>query len=163
MTGHDATGSLAVTLDAGNRVSHLTLLAVPDVLRQPASLAAAVDHAFRQAILLRLRSSRRHRPGPGALTAREPRRPAVDRPAPDLRPGRGPSETVLRAGTAPPDHDLTPVGVSDNTCVTVTLDAAGSNGRVEAEPGWLAQASAAHISSALLQAFRAAYERRDRR
>ena len=53
------------------------------------------------------------------------------------------------------------VGHSDNQCVTVTLDAAGPCGEVEADPGWLANAAPAAVAAAVQQAFEAAYEKRD--
>jgi hypothetical protein len=53
------------------------------------------------------------------------------------------------------------VGHSDNQCVTVTLDAAGPCGELGTDPGWLANAAASAVATAVQQAFAAAYEKRD--
>jgi hypothetical protein len=59
-------------------------------------------------------------------------------------------------------REIGPVeGISDNSCVEVQLPIASSFGPFTSDPGWLANAAAAHIGAAVTQAFAAAYRKRD--
>lgn len=55
------------------------------------------------------------------------------------------------------------VGVSDNGCVTVTLDLAGPHGSLDADAGWLSTARTTRVSQAITEAFAHAYRERDDR
>jgi len=168
VTGRDETGTLLVTVDPTRRVVGVSSGRLDESLRTPAGLAHAVRRAHTDAVMdaieLGLRAESR-------IDPKAPRRhhagaagppPSVAQLHPDF--GHAPVDLALfrsltdrpEARTAGPH-----VGHSDNQCLTVTLDAAGPCGDVDADPGWLANAAPAAVAAAVHQAFIAAYQERD--
>ena len=159
-TGHDLTRQLELTIDSSARAVLVRLDTVPDPLRTPLGLSAAVDEAFRDAIGSLARTPVRR----NGATGRPPtsRRPAsVPRPVLDNSRERVPDLAMIDgAGDARP-LELSPTGTSGNGCLSVTLGPASSLGEVQVlEPAWLSTATKAHIAGAITEAFEAAYDRR---
>jgi hypothetical protein len=167
VTGTDESASLQVTIDSTRRVIGVTAGRLPDVLRRPEGLDHAVRRAHTDAVMDKIEAGLR---ASGRIDATAPRRTAAYGPgaAPqvaELYPdfGHGPVDLELYrsfVGHQAADRSKGS-GSSDNHCVTVTLDAAGPCGLVEADPGWLSQARSTQVAAAVLQAFEAAYRERD--
>ncbi|TNM40487.1 hypothetical protein FHP29_10595 [Nocardioides albidus] len=156
---------LQVDLDADLRVVSASFAHLPDELREPTALDAELQRAYLAAVAEgRPTASRSIGPDGRAHAARvtaPPRRPMRELVAEALRD--------LEEHGAPPrdDHRVVPIGgeqgESDNQCLSVVLDASGAGGRLDADAGWLRQASASNVAAAIQQAFAAAYQRRDHR
>ena len=168
VTGRDETGTLLVTVDPTRRVVGVSSGRLDESLRRPAGLAHAVRRAHTDAVMDGIELGLRDQ---GRIDPTAPRRthahaagppPSVSELHPDL--GYAPVDLELfrsLSSRAEARASGPHVGVSDNDCVTVTLDPAGPCGDVETDPGWLANAAPAAVAAAVLQAFTAAYEKRD--
>lgn len=161
----DATSAVEVTIDPTDRVTAVRLIAEVPVIRRPQGLRDAVEEAFRAARRARLNAL-------GVFdqesTARG--RPRAEAPSRSIRT----VENWMGTGWQPDPSSLRPhrfdtsdfgptAGVSANNCVTVSLDIASSHGTVDAEPGWLSQATRTNIGRAITEAFHDAYRKRDAR
>jgi hypothetical protein len=152
---------LEVDVDRTHRVVGVRIARLPDELRE----SAALDRAFREALARGLAEERP--PAPLELDAAG--RPVVRRvQLPARRPLRELVAEAARGGHTMPPRGSEPLpggerGVSDNDCLEVVLDAAGQGGSLTAEPGWLRQATAPNVATAITQAFTAAYQERDNR
>ena len=167
VTGQDETGTVLVTVDPTRRIVGVASGRLDESLRRPAGLAHAVRRAHTDAVMDGIELGLRAQ---GRVDPRAPRRhqafaagppPSMAELHPDF--GYAPVDVELfRSLSGQPTGPAGPaVGHSDNQCVTVTLDAAGPCGDVEADPGWLANAAPAAVAAAVHQAFAAAYEKRD--
>ena len=168
VTGRDETGTLLVTVDPTRRIVGVSSGRLDEALRRPAGLAHAVRRAHTDAVMDGIELALRDQ---GRIDPTAPRRthavPAGPPPSmAELHPDFGyvpvDLELFRSLPTRPEGRATGPhTGVSDNACVTVTLDGAGPCGDVEADPGWLANAAPAAVAAAVHQAFSAAYEKRD--
>lgn len=149
-TGESDSGSVALTLDAARRVVGVAVRDI-DAVRRPADLATAVRTAFAIAddrrILASLEASgelaRYVALGEERIAGR---RPLQIPPRPSVRRGaQRPSGPVMPAGAT---------GTSDNTYVTVRVDAEGVLLAVDADASWLSTARPEHLRTALVSAFR---------
>ncbi len=151
---------VSLTLDQDHRVVAVDLHRV-DAVRTPAALDEAVQRAYRQAVVEQSRDL-------APASAPEGRRPQAVATTPRRIPrsaellGRHRIRNDVRAAGGPTGRPRDGVGVSRNGCVRVVLLPASPRGGVEADPGWLSQATATHISQAVQEAFRAAYDEKDR-
>ena len=167
VTGQDETGTLFVTVDPTRRIVGVASGRLDESLRRPDGLAHAVRRAHTDAVMDAIELGLR------AQDRIDPQAPRRNHAAPA---GPPPSVAELHPdfGYAPVDMELfrslegrasgprgPAVGISDNQCITVTLDASGPCGDVETDPGWLANAAPAAVAAAVQQAFTAAYEKRD--
>lgn len=161
-TGDEPTGAVTVTVDATDRVSHVEVRE-RDSIHDPAGLAAAVEHAYRAAVMNRLAA---RYPDRGldpdrqvaGLHGHPPIRTVENRQGVHVAQPRAPRATSLLERRFSPTE-----GISANECVTVTLGLASSWGPVAADPGWLANARPTNIGDAVTQAFADAYRKRDER
>lgn len=160
-SGTDRGGSVTVTLDEHRRVDRITLLALPDELREAARLVDALDEAYLSAVVADADSvaagegGRPH--GPGA------RRPVAASGPTRPRPSFGPSwghasdeeieEFRRRVGTPSSATGGPRHGVSANGCVEVTLHATDHFGDITIDPGWLRHATTENVQRALDEAF----------
>jgi len=158
--GADPEGALAVTLDPTFRIEVVRVADAAKV-RTPDELRSALDAAWAMALAQHVHD------GPdNEAPARERERPRAARlvltPPPltheshhrhEIRDRENARPRRLRRGGA--------VGISHNECVTVTLPAALTWGRLEVDPGWLRNTSAANLGTAITEAYHAAYTRRD--
>jgi hypothetical protein len=168
VTGQDETGTLLVTVDPTRRVVGVASGRLDQSLRRPAGLAHAVRRAHTDAVMDGIELGLRAK---GRVDPKAPRRNQAFAAGPppsmaELHPDFGYAPVDLElyrslSGRSGPRPAGPAVGHSDNQCVTVTLDAAGPCGDVEADPGWLANAAPSAVAAALHQAFAAAYEKRD--
>ena len=168
VTGQDETGTVLVTVDPTRRVVGVASGRLDESLRRPAGLAHAVRRAHTDAVMDGIELGLRAQ---GRVDPRAPRRSRAFAPGPPpsmaaLHPDFGYTtvdEALFRSLSGRPGarRGGRTVGISDNQCVTVTLDAAGPCGDVDADPGWLANAGPAAVATAVQQAFTAAYEKRD--
>jgi hypothetical protein len=166
-TGTDATGTITVTVDPTNRITHVAVAGSADQVRDPERLSEAIDQAAGAARTARLRASRPAAFAPAAAARRRPvarRFEATARAVENYQEtGRVPSGALRGLSSHFVEHDLEPaVGISDNECVVVTLGLASSHGRVEVDRAWLANARSASIGPAVTQAFANAYRKQDR-
>lgn len=160
-TATDSQTGVGSTIDPTNRVVGTHVTRLTDDLRHGPTLATAVDRAYRAAVLTRMAASdsddRRRREPP---TARQASAEWI------------PLDDILESGRefVPPDFHAArnrrrtfraDEGISRNECVTVVLDLGGSNGSLTFDNGWLRQAEAANVASAITQAFQDAYRKRD--
>ena len=162
--GRDDTGAVSVTIEATNRVTGVTVSPLAEPLRDPEVLATAVARAHLAAITGKL-PDRTSTPA-----ARRPQRARAPRPAPWV-----PLDDILASGRPfdPDAHLHAPPGLSEplerhvghsrNECVTVVLDLGAPTGTLQIDGGWLGQAAAVNVSTALTQAFLDAYRERDSR
>ncbi len=159
-SGDDPSGAVTVTVDPTDRVIAVTVRD-RDAIRSTEGLRQAVELAFQAARMHRLGV---HTPsgkpsGPLTVDSGPSPRPILlvtdesDRHVPQPRDRSGP--TVAQRDFGPTS------GVSDNDCVTVTLDVASSHGTVDADQGWLSTALPTKIGDAITQAFAQAYGKRD--
>ena len=151
---------VSVTVTPSHRVGDLTVHA-PDAVRTPAALDAAVQQAHRRAVVAATSVS----PVSGQQTDARPVPKAtgatlISRRQDLLDRHRIRVETT--AGGRRPRRPGPALGVSDNECVRVELLPGSSRGVVDADPGWLSQATASQIGQAVGQAFHHAYDERDR-
>lgn len=158
-TGQDPAGAVTVTVDALLRVVDVHVHRA-DAVRDPAVLRGTIDAAYGAAVAARFPAAEpvtRTRPPVARGLRLDVRRPTAEQLAAHRlrRQGAAEEPRVPRTTVAS--------GVSDNGCLTVALPPAGPRGRVDADPGWLAQAPAGRIRAALVQAFAAAYTERDAR
>ena len=167
-TGTDRTGTVTVTLDEQRRVDRIDLLGLPDELRDPALLVAALGDAYLAAVVTALDTA--------AERAGKPLEPKARRPVAATEPTRsgptfGPSwghasdeeieEFRRRVGTPSPATGGPRHGVSDNGCVEVTLHATDHFGDLTIDPGWLRHATTENVQRALDEAFERANEKGD--
>jgi len=146
---------VSVEVDARGRFADVTLAGLDDGLREAAALAEAFDTAYAAALVARAPRA------PESLAGARPTGPVLlGRPsAPD--PSGGPHWDLIDAGGGA-SGELSPVGTSDNECLRVRLEPAGSRGRlVDIDPGWLRQAPRTAVAAAIHQAFADAYGKRD--
>lgn len=157
-TGTDPERSLIVSVDPTNRVERVHVSDVERV-RTPAELRSALGAAYTNALderLARTRPVDTDKPRP--VVARTPVR--VRPVTPEMlnrhriRTDQGGRRPTVRRWRQE-------FGASDNDCVTVALPPASSSGEIDADPGWLQNATAANLGVAITQAFTAAYRRRD--
>lgn len=134
-------------------------------MRRPQGLRDAVEEALRAARRARLDAL-------GVFTQRATghKRAVATAPSRSIRT----VENWIGTGWQPDPSTLHPhrfdtsdfgptTGVSENNCVTVVLDIASSHGTVDADPGWLSQASRTNVGRAITEAFHDAYRKRDER
>ncbi|KRC52902.1 MULTISPECIES: hypothetical protein [unclassified Nocardioides] len=161
-TGDEPTGAVTVTVDATDRVRQVEVRE-RDSVHDPAALAAAVEHAYRAAVMDRLEALY---PDRGldpdrriaGLDGHPPIRTVENRQGQHVARPRAPRSTALLERRFSPTE-----GISANECVTVTLALASSWGPVVADPGWLANARPSNVGDAITQAFADAYRKRDER
>lgn len=162
------TTAIVVTLDASRRVSGVTINGLPDDLRTPDGLSAALWQAYLRAVTAR---SDGRRDTPGAGDASHTPRPAGARPVAvaTRTPPRARSEAFghvdpaeltefWRTATpepAPPGRRG--VGASANGCVRVRLHSSDHFADLDLDPGWLRGARAGSVAAAVLEAFEDAY------
>jgi hypothetical protein len=167
--GADSTGSITITIDATRRVVGVNGTRIDDALRTPQGLRTAVRGAYLAAMLAQIRASRAlagtaphgrwTRPPQVALPQRDPNPVVFDDP---IENGRTEIVTDYSAYYDESlNSSLKATGISDNTCVTVTLSRPDQSGVVDADPGWLRHAQPSNICNAVLQAFTDAYRKRD--
>lgn len=156
-TGQDPNGNLSVTIDRGNRVVGFVVHRT-DAVRSPAALEAAARSAYRAALVAQVRDGDPVSSSDQVRTAAATPARLVPRSATLLQRHRIRGETTLRdQRTRRPAPE---VGESDNQCVRVELVPASSRGVIDADPGWLRQATASQVSQSVQQAFARAYDRR---
>jgi hypothetical protein len=152
----DPTRSVTVSIDAHNRLVGVVVNRA-DGVRTPAELATALSTAHRIAVVETYAAATSRTPGAARPVARTSFRRPVHRPElldrHEVRP-----QAHAEGRRARPVGTVT--GTSDNECVWVELGVAQPVGVCGAEPGWLANAAAHHIASAVVQAFRQAYQER---
>jgi len=168
VTGQDETGTLLVTVDPTRRIVGVSSGRLDDRLRRPDGLAHAVRRAHTDAVMDAIELGLRAQ---GRIDPSQPRQnhAFAAGPAPsvaELHPDFGHAPVDMELFRSLPGHSSASstgphVGHSDNQCVTVTLDAAGPCGELGTDPGWLANAAASAVATAIHQAFAAAYEKRD--
>ncbi|MEP9363990.1 hypothetical protein ABLE68_13560 [Nocardioides sp. CN2-186] len=149
-TGESDSGSLALTLDAARRVVAVEVRSVDD-LRRPGDLATAVRTAFAIADDRRILASLEASGELARYVALGEERIAGRRP---LQIPPGPS---VHRGAQRPSGAATPAGAtgtSDNTYLSVRLDAEGVLLAVDADEAWLSTARPEHLKNALATAFR---------
>ena len=155
--GAAPSGALTVSIDAGYRVVSVNVFK-NDEVRRPESLDRSFRAAYTAAVSARL-AGRPERP---VRTVRPtPVRPRVTftRPTPEMLQRHRIRTESPRTRLPGTPGEVT--GVSNNDCVSVTLDPAQPIGRIVADPGWLANAGLSSIASAITEAFQHAYDRRD--
>lgn len=152
---------IVIRLDDDFRFAGIDVALLTVEQREPARLAADFDAAYsaamdRNATKRAAASPQRRVPGTPTMA-----RPALrSRPPLPDRTGGEPHWDLIRLGAERRD-DLDPTGRSDNDCVRVSLDPASSRGRlVDVDAGWLAQTTPDRLESAVVEAFRQAYEKR---
>lgn len=159
VTGQDPDGNLSVTVDRGHRVVRFVVNRAEGV-RTPAELETSARRAYRSALIAQVRD------GEQPLSGQSPRT-AVATPAMRVPRSRELLERHrIRGETAQSGERRQRTGAeaghSDNNCVQVQLVTASSRGVIDADPGWLRQATASQVSQSVQQAFARAYEERDR-
>ena len=161
-----STGAVEVTLDADRQVSGISITALPDHLRTPDGLAAALQRAYLDAIGERIEER---------LGA--PSRPPGERPVAQAAPtppparsasfGHVPHEQLVefwrRDVPAPQRPTAREVGVSANQCVQVRLHTTDHFADLDLDPGWLSTARVSAVAAAVLEAFEHAYQQRNQR
>lgn len=156
-SGTDPTGSLRVTIDGSRRVVQVEVLRA-DGVETPAGLDSCVTGAYRAAVAAR-------RPKRDGERRVRPVAVSTHAVAPPLRPDSYDRHQIRDASRADRARRRAPfgarVGRSANDCITVTLPPASSLGRVEADTGWLMNASATAIARSVTEAFLAAYSEMD--
>lgn len=151
----DPTRSVTVSIDADNRLVGMVVNRA-DGVRTPAALAKAVSTAHRIAVVETYVAATPASPTAPRPVARSSVRRPVHRPELlDRHEVRAESRAGGRASPVGPAS-----GTSDNGCVWVELVIAQPAGVLDAEPGWLANATAHNIAAAVVQAFRRAYQER---
>ena len=158
-SGSDATGSVTVSIDGRGLVESVEISSLPADLRGAAQMTAAFEEALTSAHGNAYPAA----PPPAGVDRVKARR--VERP--ERRPMRSIVEEALRTQRDRPGPSGSVIGgeqgVSDNGCVTVVLDRTGPTGEIAFDQGWLRNASATNIGSAIGQAFAAAYDVRGAR
>jgi hypothetical protein len=158
-TGQDPEGNLTITLDRDHRVVGFVVNRA-DAVRTPEALEASARRAYRAALVAQVREGRGASSGDRVRTAVATPAQVVPRSTALLQRHRVRSETSLH-GRRTRQH--TPeVGQSDNLCVRVELVPASPRGVIDADPGWLRQATSSQVSQSVQQAFARAYDRRER-
>lgn len=164
VSAEDRESTIRATVDPTGRVLDVAVLAASRV-QTPDDLRSALDDALRAARAALANGGRApaprdpHRELP---TAQGPGRREIQSIANWMGTGWRPDPASLRVH-AFETRDLSPTqGISDNQCVTVTLDIASTQGAIDVDPGWLRQAEPANIGRALTQAFTDAYRKRDK-
>lgn len=162
VTGHDSETGIALTVDAARRVV-AAVVPDPSLVRTPAQLRRGVRAAFADADLVRARASRAASGAPmpqgdqieiSSLLAR----PTTDRRGIAQRT-RAAVLSGVPAGTT--SSALAGVGRSGNGYLSVTIGPTGVVEDLDADPDWLAAASAHYLEAALVQAFHEACQPRD--
>ena len=160
------TTAVVVTLDASRQVSGISITALPEDLRTPAGLTAALRRAYLDAVGDRLdeRLGAGARPRGEKPVARTERSPA---PAASDTYGHVPHEELVefwKRDVAPPTRPLgREVGVSSNRCVQVRLHTTDHFADIDLDPGWLQSARVSAVAAAVLEAFQDAYTQRNPR
>jgi hypothetical protein len=158
-SGSDDTETVTVHIDDRGLFTGVDVRTLPEALRDAHGFATAFDQALTAA-------HGNAYPAAPVSPDGEPVRPRRVR-----RPERVPLRPIVEEAMRHREH--VPVrsrrvagretGVSDNECVTVTLDQTGPTGRVEVDQTWLPTAATTNIAAAVEQAFAAAYEARGER
>jgi hypothetical protein len=160
------TTAVVVTLDASRQVSGISIAALPDELRTPAGLTAALRRAYLDAVGVRLdeRLGAGARPRGEKPVARTARTPA---PATSGSYGHVPHEELVefwKREVPPAGLPLgREVGVSSNRCVQVRLHTTDHFADIDLDPGWLRSARVSAVAAAVLEAFQDAYMQRNPR
>jgi len=157
-TGQDPDGNLTVTVDRDHRVVGFVVNRA-DAVRTPEALEASARRAYRAALVAQVREGGRVSSGDRVRTAVATPAQVVPRSAALLQRHRIRSESSLHGRSRQRNPE---VGRSHNLCVRVELVPASSRGVIDADPGWLRQASASQVSQSVQQAFTRAYDRRER-
>lgn len=159
-TGTDPTDSVSVTIDSSRRVVQVEVMKASGV-DTPEALDSCVTGAYRAAVAARRpkreAGGRRERPVAVATLAVAPPRTPESYDRHQIRDASRADRARRRAHFGPR------VGQSANECITVTLPPASSLGRVDADAGWLMNASSTAIARSVTEAFLAAYSERDDR
>jgi hypothetical protein len=158
-SGSDDTGTLTVRIDDRGLFTGIEVRTLPEQLRASDAFATAFDQALTAA------HANAYPPAPVPPDGRPVRARRV------RRPERVPLRPIVEEAVRHRDHAAVrsrprPArehGVSDNDCVTVTLDLTGPTGHVEVDQAWLPTAATAKIAAAVEQAFAAAYQERGER
>ncbi len=151
---------MLVSVGPTGRVEQVHLPRLGDDLRDPSTLSDAVRAAHHAALVgPRNETLPRPLPRPVSLAARPPIK-ATNPWVEGRTIGPVDSEWAHRVLAARPG---VVDGTSGNGCVTVTLAPGSTAGSVAADPGWLRQAEAQHVATALTEAFADAYRKRDGR
>ena len=158
------TAPVVVTLDASQQVSGIAIAALPEELRTPEGLGAALRRAYLDAVTTRLDE----RLGPPGRSARKPLAMTGARTAPPPRSdrfGHLPAEELTEFWQAEvPQPVALPrrdVGVSGNDCVRVRLHTTDHFADIDLDPGWLQSARVSAVATAVLEAFEDAYAQRN--
>jgi len=153
--GESDSGSVALTIDAARRVVGVAVRDVDD-LRSPGGLATAVKTAFAIADDRRILASLEASGELARYVALGEERIAGRRPLQIPRP-----PSVQRGAQRPPSPagPTGATGTSDNSYLTVRVDAEGLLLAVDADESWLSTARAEHLKTALASAFRDADRR----
>jgi len=159
------TTAVVVGLDASRRVSGISITALPEDLRTPAGLTAALRRAYLDAVGARLDerlgSARPQGERPVARAERTPAPPRSD----DY--GHVPHEQLVefwkRDLPEPPRATGHETGVSSNECVRVRLHTTDHFADIDLDPGWLQSARVSSVAAAVLEAFQDAYTKRNPR
>lgn len=158
-SGSDETGTLTVHIDERGLVIGVDVRTLPEGLRVADGFATAFDQALTAA------HGNAYPPAPVAPDGEPIRARRVRRP--ERVPLRPIVEEAMRRREHAPVRSRRvagrETGVSDNECVSVTLDRTGPTGRVEVDQTWLPTAATTNIAAAVEQAFAAAYEARGER
>ncbi len=151
--------SIDIALDDQGRIERVTVRTLADTARRCDAFNDEFQHALRRARSAGLS------PATGVIDA-DGRARASRVTVPPRRPLRELMQEALAHRDAYRRPDSTrgkgtgPVsGTSTNDCVTVVLDPSGPGGELDIDQGWLSQVSRQGLSSALEQAFSAAYAR----
>lgn len=157
--GTDPDGVLTVTIDPRLKVTR-AVVHDADAIRTPDTLTDTFTTAYRRAIAARVpaaeRAERRRGERPVAV-ATPVTKPAFDPSMLDRHRIRDASRAERRAPRRLP---RAAVGRSGNECVLVHVGLISPVGRIEVDPGWLANATASAIGDALSEAHHDAYEQR---
>ncbi|MBJ7359406.1 hypothetical protein [Nocardioides sp.] len=162
-----STRAVDVTLDANRQIAGVVIRALPDELRSPDGLKAALHRAYLDAVGARLDErlgstgrSRGERP-----VARADRTPAPPR---SERYGHVPHDELVEfwkrpTALEPRDPGARDTGSSSNGCVHLTLHTTDHFADIDVDPGWLRTANVSSVATAVLEAFADAYTTRNQR
>lgn len=167
-----STAAVGVSLDTSRQVSAVTVRALPEELRTPDGLQAALHRAYLDAVGARLderlgSSGATRGEKPVARSARTPGPPRSE------RYGHVPHEELVEFWKRPPAEQPAPTtretretresGVSANGCVRLTLHTTDHFADIDIDPGWLRTANVSSVATAVLEAFADAYTQRNQR
>ena len=162
-----STTAVVVNLDASRQVSGISITALPEDLRTPAGLTAALRRAYLDAVGARLDE----RLGSGT---RPPRREARGARRAHARPA-GPTPTATSrtselvefwkrdVAVAVPANRARGRGSPPTECVRVRLHTTDHFADIDLDPGWLQSARVSSVAAAVLEAFQDAYTQRNPR